>query len=356
MYRILAINPGSTSTKTALFEDEKCLWELILRHSDEELAEAGGWAQQADFRRAVLAAALREKGAALAGLSALVVRGGLLKALPSGVYRVDEAIYRDLLACRYGRHASNLGSVIAFPLAQELGIPAYTVDPVTVDEFEDTARFSGLKDIPRLSMSHALNMKAVARIAAGRLAKAYRELNLVIAHLGGGISVSAHCRGRMIDVNNANNEGPFSMERCGTLPALALISLCCGSGYNEEELTALVTSRGGIYSYLGTRDFQEVERRISAGDGEARRVAEAMAYQVGKEIGAMAAVLSGAVDRVILTGGMAYSAYLTGLIVPNVAFIAPVEIIPGEEELAALAAGALRVLRGEEEPRSYAEV
>ncbi len=356
MYRILAINPGSTSTKIALYEDEKCLWELILRHSDRELAEAGGWAGQADFRRTVLSAALREKGEAPAGLSALVVRGGLLKPLPSGVYRVDEAVYRDLFECRYGRHASNLGSMIAFPLSEELGIPAYTVDPVTVDEFEDEARFSGLKGINRLSMSHALNMKAVARLAAGRLGKTYRELNLIIAHLGGGISVSAHRCGKMVDVNNANNEGPFSLERCGTLPALGLINLCCSSGDPEEELIARVTSRGGVYSYLGTRDFQEVERRITAGDGEARRVAEAMAYQVGKEIGAMAAVLHGAVDRVILTGGMAHSAYLTGLILPRISFIAPVEIIPGEEELAALAAGALRVLRGEEEPRSYDDV
>ncbi len=355
MFRILAVNPGSTSTKTALFEDEKCLWEQVLRHSDAELARAGDWAGQADLRRQALLAELHQKGVDPAGLSALVVRGGLLKPLPAGVYYVDEEIYRDLLECRFGRHASNLGSIIAYPLARELGIPAYTVDPVTVDEFEDVARYSGLKGIPRLSMSHALNMKAVARQAAKRLGKTYAELNLVIVHLGGGISVSAHRRGRMIDVNNANNEGPFSLERCGTLPALGLINLCFKAGASEEEMAALVTSRGGIYSYLGTRDFQEVERRIFAGDEEARLVVEAMVYQVGKEVGAMATVLYGAVDRIVLTGGMAHSAYLIGLIKPRVSFIAPVEVIPGEEELAALAAGALRVLRGEEEPLIYGE-
>ncbi|MEW5784486.1 MAG: butyrate kinase [Bacillota bacterium] len=353
MFTILALNPGSTSTKIGLFDDETCLKKTVLRHSDQELDGCAAWSSQADFRRAAVMRFLQESGINPSALAALVVRGGLLKPLPAGVYRVDESMYADLLECKYGRHASNLGGMIAYSLSCEQGIAAYTVDPVTVDEFADIARFSGLQGVPRLSMSHALNMKAMARQIAAGLGKEYRELNLVVIHLGGGISVSAHRRGRMIDVNNANCEGPFSMERCGTLPALALIDLCYSGRYTRAEMIAQVTSRGGVFSYLGTRDFQAVEERVSGGDREALSVVEAMAYQVGKEVGAMAAVLAGRVDRVVLTGGMAYSRLLTGLIEQQVAFIAPVEIVPGEEELEALAAGVLRVLRGEEEPLNY---
>ena len=354
MYLILALNPGSTSTKIGLFADEDCRIKTVLRHSDREGRGFSDWSGEAALRRSAIENFLRENRIEMPALSALVVRGGLLKPMPAGVYRVDQDMINDLTACRYGRHASNLGGMIAYPPARERGIPVYTVDPVTVDEFESPARYSGLKGLTRLSMSHALNMKAAARQVAAGLGRAYHDLNLVVAHLGGGISVSAHKKGRMVDVNNANNEGPFSAERCGTLPALGLIDLCFSGRYTKDTMVEQVTSLGGIYSYLGTKDFEAVEAKIAAGDEAALQVVEAMAYQVAKEIGAMAAVLEGRVDRVVLTGGMAHSALMTGLIEKRVGFIAPVELLPGEEELEALVQGALRVLRGEEEALSYA--
>lgn len=350
---ILAINPGSTSTKIGLFKGENCLVKETLRHTLEETSAGLPREEQASFRRAALLGFLHEKDVDPASLSALVVRGGLLKPLASGTYRVNDSLYRDLLEAKYGWHASNLGSVIALPLGRELGIPVFTVDPVTVDEFEPSARYSGLQGVPRLSMSHALNMKAMARRAAEKAGRSYSEMNMVVVHLGSGISVSAHKRGRMIDVNNANEEGPFSLERSGTLPALALIRLCFSGRYSMDEAIRLVTSHAGIYSYMGIKDFTAVEQKVSAGDNVAAAVVGAMAYQVAKEIGAMSAVLEGRVDRIILTGGMANAANLVKLISGRVSFIAPVEVLPGEEELEALAAGALRVLRGDEEALLY---
>lgn len=347
MYKILVINPGSTSTKVGLFEDHEPLFMETLRHNVEETSPDLDRLEQARFRREAILRLLAEKQFSLSGLAAIVARGGLLKPLASGTYLVDEELCADLLSAKYGWHASNLGNVIALPLARQLGLPAYTVDPVTVDELETPARYSGLKGLPRLSMSHALNMKAVARLAAARLGKAYEELNLVVAHLGSGISVSAHRSGKMIDVNNANEEGPFSLERCGTLPALGLVRLCYSGEHSREEMINLLTSRGGVYSYLGTKDFKAVEESAVAGDEQAREVTAAMAYQVAKEIGAMTAVLEGAVDGVVITGGMANAALLVELIAKKIGFIAPLVVIPGEAELEALAAGALRVLHGE---------
>ena len=354
MYRILALNPGSTSTKIALFENEKCVLQHSIEHSQNELAKFTSVMAQEDFRRSALLKTLEEHTISLESLSALVVRGGLLKPLAGGIYQVNEKMAADLKNCTYGQHASNLGAVIALPLSRNYEIPLLTVDPVTVDEFEDTARFSGLKGINRLSMSHALNMKAVSRKTAKKLGQSYGDINLVVAHLGSGISVSAHRKGRMIDVNNANNEGPFSLERCGTLPAISLINLCFNGGHSEREMIALVTGKGGIFSYLGTKDFRLVEKLIGKGDEEAHRVVDAMAYQVSKEIGAMAAVLKGLVDRIVLTGGMAHSSLVTEPISQRVSFIAPVVIFPGEEEMNSLAEGALRSLRGEEKIRTYA--
>jgi len=352
---ILAINPGSTSTKIGLFDGEECLVKETLRHSLKETEPHLPREEQAAFRRAALLGFLHEQAIEPASLSALVARGGLLKPLASGTYLVSDALCKDLLEAKYGWHASNLGSVIALPMGLELGIPVFTVDPVTVDEFEPQARYSGLQGVSRLSMSHALNMKAMARRAAEKAGSSYDEMNMVVAHLGSGISVSAHRKGRMIDVNNANEEGPFSLERSGTLPALALIRLCFSNRYSMEEVARLVTSQAGIYSYLGTKDFTAVENRVSTGDSEAAEVVNAMAYQVAKEIGAMAAVLEGRVDRVVLTGGMANAASLVKIITKRVSFIAPVEVLPGEEELEALAAGALRVLRGDEEALAYSD-
>ncbi len=353
MFTILAVNPGSTSTKIALYRDACCLWKETIPHSHGDLQNYPRVPDQAEYRRRLLLQALADKGCSLGDLSALVVRGGLLKPLAGGVYRVNQAMAADLRQGRYGSHASNLGALLALPLAEELKIPAFTVDPVTVDEFADAARFSGLKGIPRLSMSHALNTRAVARRTAAAMGRAYDQVNLVVAHLGSGFSVSAHRRGRMIDVNNANNEGPFSLERSGTLPALALIDLCYSSRYSREEAMTLVTSRGGLFSYLKTKNFREVEEAVNSGDEEARRVVEAMVYQVAKEIGAMAAALGGEVHGVVVTGGLAHSPLITGPLTRQVSFIAPVTLFPGEEELEALVQGALRALRGEEEVLSY---
>ncbi len=353
MFTILAVNPGSTSTKIALFRDEDCLWKHTMEHSHRELQKYPKVPDQAGCRLRLLLETLEKKGVSPEDLSALVVRGGLLKPLAGGVYRVNKAMAADLEEGRYGSHASNLGALLALPLAEKLGIPAFTVDPVTVDEFAEVARYSGLKGIPRLSMSHALNTRAVARRTAASLGKEYDQVNLVVAHLGSGISVSAHRRGRMIDVNNANNEGPFSLERCGTLPALALIDLCFSRRYAREEAVSLVTSGGGIFSYLETKDFRRVESKVAAGDMEARRVVEAMVYQIAKEIGAMAAALGGEVHGVVITGGLAHSALITGPLAEQISFIAPVTILPGEEELEALAQGALRALQGKEEVRDY---
>lgn len=353
MYRILAINPGSTSTKIGYFEDERCFFKESIRHGETEKAAGSSPEREASIRRQAILDLLAKRSIVFENLSALVVRGGLLKPLSSGTYLVDKKIYKDLAEAAYGWHASNLGAIIALPLAGDLDIPVYTVDPVTVDEFEKTARYSGLKDLPRLSMSHALNMKAMARRAAAGIGKKYEESNLVVVHLGSGISVSAHRRGRMIDVNNANEEGPFSMERCGTLPALGLVRLCFSGKFCGEEMIGLLTSRGGIYSYLGTREFSQVRRMIADGSRQAEDVVEALVYQVAKEVGAMAAVLKGVVDGTVLTGGMANDQQLADQITEHISFIAPVMVFPGEEELEALAAGALRVLRGEEKALRY---
>lgn len=353
MFMILALNPGSTSTKIGLFEDDQCLIKETLRHTAIETTADLNREKQAAFRRTAILEYLKNNNIDLTKLAAIVVRGGLLRPLASGTYLVDERVCTDLSSAKYGWHASNLGSIIALPLASELGIPIYTVDPVTVDEFEPEARYSGLKGVPRLSMSHALNMKAMARQAARQFGRCYEDLNLVVVHLGSGISVSAHQRGKMIDVNNANEEGPFSLERCGTLPALGLVRLCFEGSNNQEEITRLLTGRGGVFSYLGTKDFVSIVQRIKDGDQEALQVVLAMAYQVAKEIGAMATVLRGNVDLIVLTGGMANAKTLVDLITERIAFIAPVQVLAGEEELEALAAGALRVLRGEVKALKY---
>lgn len=353
MFLILALNPGSTSTKIGYFEDNQCLIKETLRHTAEVTAAKIDREQQAAFRRAAIIEFLGKNNIDLTQLAAIVVRGGLLKPLASGTYLVNEHIYNDLCSAKYGWHASNLGSIIALPLAKELGIPLYTVDPVTVDEFEPEARYSGLKGVPRLSMSHALNMKAMARTAAILAGRSYGEMDMVVVHLGSGISVSAHRRGKMIDVNNANEEGPFSLERCGTLPALGLVRLCFTGSQSQEEVTRLLTGQGGIFSYLGTKDFISVEQRINDGDQEALQVVSAMAYQVAKEIGAMSTVLKGKVDLIVITGGMANAITLVELITDRITFIAPVQVLAGEEELEALVSGALRVLRGEDRALDY---
>lgn len=353
MERILAINPGATSTKFAVFEGEQALLKKTVEHHGDELKGFARVYDQHGYRLDLVLAALAEAGIALESLNAVVGRGGLLKPLTGGTYAVNEAMAEDLKQAARGEHASNLGAVMAKELADKLGIPAFIVDPVSVDEIEDVARISGLPELPRVSFSHALNTKAVARKVAAEKGTRYEDINMVVAHLGTGISVTAHRDGRMIDVNNAKEEGPFSPDRCGGLPASLLVKLCYSGKYTLKEMTDKLMSSGGMYAYLGTKDVREAEKMAAAGDAQAGLVLDAMAYQTAKEIGAMAAVLGGDVDYVVLTGGIAYSRRIVDAITEKVRFIAPVAVSPGEEELEALAGGAARVLRGEETAKVY---
>ncbi|MGD0694265.1 MAG: butyrate kinase [Terriglobia bacterium] len=352
---ILAIDPGSTSTKFALYADEKPLLVRILRHSEETMQPFKGkpLIDQCNFRRGAIRAEIEKEGFRLAGLAAAVGRGGLLKPLASGTYRVTQKMLDDLLAAERGEHASNLGAFLAKQLADDANAPAFVVDPVSVDEWPPRARLSGSAELPRQCLSHALNTKAVAKRFAREQRRRYEDLRLIVAHLGSGISVSAHDHGRMVDVTNSREEGPFSTERAGTVPAMMLVDLCFSGKHTRKEVENLLFREGGLYSYLRTKDLVEVGKRIAAGDDKSALVWEAMVYQVVKEIGSMAAALQGHVDAVLLTGGMAHSERLVNSLRASVEWIAPVEVCPGEDELQALAEGALRVLRGEESAREY---
>ena len=354
-FYLLAINPGSTSTKMAVFADEAALFTETIRHTAAELTPFHRVMEQLDFRQTLVEAALKQHGFDPARLSAVVGRGGPLKPLVSGTYAVNDRLVHDLYTGTgvQTEHVSLLGGLMARRIADRVGIPAFIVDPVSVDEFIPLARVTGLPEISRRSLSHALNMKAVAHQAARDLARPYASLTMIIAHLGGGISVGVQQRGQMIDVANANESGPFSPERAGALPTGDLGRLCCAEAHSRAEIERLLVGQGGLVAHLGTHDAREVERRIDAGDTHAALIFEAMAYQIAKEIGAMAAVVSGRLDAVLLTGGLAHSARLVDWIRQRVSFLAPVMVYPGEEELPALAAGALRVLRGEEAAREY---
>lgn len=347
---ILVVNPGSTSTKLALFEDENMWAAETLRHKPEELAPV--IVDQLDFR-AKLAEEWLDSVFTGDKLSAVVARGGMLKPIPGGTYQVNTPMRQDLRKGVQGQHASNLGGLIAWELASKRGIPSYIVDPVSVDEMLPEARISGMPEIQRRSSSHALNIRAIARRAALDLGQDLKDINLILVHLGGGISVSPLRGGRMLDVNNANEMGPFSPERSGGLPAGDLVELCFSGKYTEAELRKKIIRNSGLSAYLGTNEGEEVEARIAAGDSQAKLVYKAMAYQIAKEIGAMATVLSGQVRAIAITGGLAYSALLTDWIKEQVRFIAPVLIYPGEDELLALALGCLRVITGQEASREY---
>lgn len=354
VFRILAINPGSTSTKIAVYDNEKEVFETTLRHSNDEIARYEKVADQYDFRKEVILKVLSENEINLTKLSAVVGRGGLLKPIKGGTYSVNDQMIHDLKAAEMGEHASNLGAMIANEIALQLNIPAFIVDPVVVDEMQEVARISGMPDIPRVSIFHALNQKAVARRYAVETGKKYQELNLIVAHLGGGISVGAHYEGNVIDVNNAlDGEGPFSPERTGGLPVGDLAKMCFSGKYTHAEMKKKITGKGGLVAYLGTNDGREVEAMISKGDSNAKLIFEAMAYQVAKEIGSCAAVLKGKVDAIILTGGLAYGEILVNWIKDRVDFIGDVVVYAGEDEMSALALGGLRVLRNEEDPQTY---
>jgi len=351
MKRILALNPGATSTKLAVFDDAQVFLRVTVEHQGTSLDGFKRVTDQFQYRLDLILAALAEAGLPLDSLHAVVGRGGLLKPLEGGTYAVNAGMLADLEHAR--EHASNLGAILADRIAGSLGIPAFIVDPVSVDEMEPEARISGLPELPRLSFSHALNSKAVARRAAKDLGGSYADFNFVVAHLGTGISITAHRKGRMVDVSGADEEGPFSPARAAGVPAMLLAKLCYSGQYTEQQMLALLVGEGGLYAHLGTRDVREAEQRAAAGDVRAAIVLKAMAYRMAREIGAMAAVLAGQVDRVIITGGIAYSKRIVADVSERVAFIAPILVLPGEEELEALAEGALRVLRGEESAKVY---
>lgn len=354
MNRILVINPGSTSTKIAVFEDENMIMEKTLRHSNEEIEKYQTIADQKSFRKEVILESLVEVGINSHDLTAVVGRGGLLHPMEGGTYEVNELMLQDLKQGVMGEHASNLGGVIAREIADTAVVPAYIVDPVVVDELSDVARISGIPEIERMSIFHALNQKAVARRFAKSLNKNYNQVNVVVAHLGGGVSVGAHKNGRVIDVNNAlDGDGPFSPERAGGLPVGQFMRLVQKGDMTEEQLKKRLKGNGGIVAYLNTNDARAVEKMIEEGDEKAKLIYSAMAYQVAKEIGACVAVLDSEVDAIILTGGIAYSEMFTEMIRQKVYKLANFVVYPGEDEMIALAEGALRVLNKEEEAKVY---
>lgn len=352
---LLIINPGSTSTKFALFEEDTSLFELTLAHSAEELADFKKITDQFHFRRDLIIWELGYRNTDLKRIAAVIGRGGLVKPIESGIYEVNEKMISDLSTGIMGQHASNLGGLIAHDIAVSLpNARAYIVDPVVVDELQPVARISGHPDIERVSIFHALNQKAMARAYASSVNKKYEDLNLIVVHLGGGISVGAHKKGRVVDVNNAlNGDGPFSPERSGTLPAGQLSDLCFSGKYTHDEVKSMITGKGGLVAYLGTNNYKEVCRMVDEGNQKASLIRDAQVYQICKEIGSMAAVLCGKVDAIILTGGMAYQEYLVNQIKSMIQFIAPVVVYPGEDEIKSLAFNGLLALNGKIELKTY---
>ena len=354
-YKLLIINPGSTSTKVAVFQDKEQLFKKNIKHSVEEIAKFDRISDQFSYRKETILNELKNEGIDLNGLSAVVGRGGLLHPLTSGVYEVNEAMIKDLTAASYGEHACNLGGLIANDIAKEYGVKAYIADPVVVDEMEDVARYSGHPLFPRISIFHALNQKMIARQHAAAVGKKYEDLNLIGVHLGGGISVGAHKKGKVVDVNNAlNGDGPFTPERSGALPSGPLMKACFSGKYTKKDVDLMLKGQGGFVAYLGTNDALEVENAVKAGNKEWEKVYRAMAYQVAKEIGGLAAsALDMDVDGIFITGGMAYDKTFCGIVKEHVEKIAPVYVYPGEDEMKALAFNGLMVLNGETDVKTY---
>ena len=352
--RLLIINPGSTSTKIGVYEDQTPILEETLRHSTEEISKYNSIFEQFAFRKDVILDVLKGDNFDINTLNAVVGRGGLLKSIEGGTYAVNDIMLKDLRNGVQGQHASNLGGIIANEIGKSLNIPAYIVDPVVVDEMDDVARISGIPEIERKSIFHALNQKAVAKRYAKEIGKKYEDINVIVAHMGGGISVGAHKLGRVVDVNNAlDGDGPFSPERSGGLPTGDLVKLCFSGKYTFDEIKKMINGKGGYTAHLNTNNAKAVEEAALAGDKKSKLIEDAMAYQVAKEIGKCAAVLSGKVDAIILTGGIAYGKEIVKYIKGRVEFIAKVIIYPGEDELLALTQGGLRVLNGEEKAKEY---
>lgn len=350
----LIINPGSTSTKIGVFEDETLLFEETLRHSTEEIAQYASIVDQKDFRKDIIINLLKEKDFDMSSLNMVVGRGGMLKPIPGGTYAVSDDLLEDLKIGRQGQHASNLGGILAREIGDSIGVPSYIVDPVVVDELAPIARYSGVPELPRTSVFHALNQKAVAKRYAKEAGKAYDSLNLIVVHMGGGVSVGAHKQGKVVDVFNAlDGDGAFSPERAGAVPSGALIKMCFSGQYTEKEVYKKIVGGGGFNAYCGTNDMRDVEKMVADGDAKATEVRDAFIMQVAKDIGSMACVLKGKVDQIIVTGGIAYDKAVVEGLKERAGFIAPMTVYPGEDELLALVQGGLRVLNGEEEAMVY---
>ncbi|MCB5260343.1 MAG: butyrate kinase [Candidatus Cloacimonetes bacterium] len=355
-YRVLAINPGSTSTKIAVYDDVKPVFEKTLRHDPTELEKFGGIIEQYDFRKDLVMEAMRENNVDSTSLHAVVGRGGLVRPVSGGTMKIGQSMLRDLQdPALWGRiHASNLGAFIADAISKELNIPGFIVDPVVVDEFDDIARISGIPEIERKSLLHALNIRYIARLMAKKLGKDSSEVNLIGVHMGGGISVAAIKSGRVVDVNNALlGMGPFSPQRAGALPIGDLIEMAYSGKYTKKELNSYLTKTAGLMAYLGTDSGIEVNQRIKAGDEKAKLILDAMCYQVSKEIGACAAVLAGKVDAIFLSGGLVYNDIIVHSIEARCKFIAELHLYPGEKEMEALCQGGIRVLKGIEPALDY---
>ena len=350
----LIINPGSTSTKIGVFEDETLLFEETLRHSTEEIAQYATIVDQKDFRKDIIINLLKEKDFDIKSLNMVVGRGGMLKPIPGGTYAVSDELLEDLKIGKQGQHASNLGGILAREIADSIGVPSYIVDPVVVDELEAISRYSGVPELPRTSVFHALNQKAVAKRYAKETGKDYASLNLIVVHMGGGVSVGAHRQGKVVDVFNAlDGDGAFSPERAGAVPSGALIKMCFSGQYAEKEVYKKIVGGGGFNAYCGTNDMRDVEKMVSEGDEKAREVRDAFIRQVAKDIGSMACVLEGKVEQIIVTGGIAYDKVVVDGLKAQAGWIAPMTVYPGEDELLALVQGGLRVLNGEEKAMVY---
>lgn len=349
----LILNPGSTSTKIGIFQGEKPCFTKTITHSQADLEGFPSIVAQKTYRTEMIMEVLREEKYALEKIDGVISIGGLIRPGDAGVYEINETMVDDLTQAKYDEHASNLGALIAWELSKKLGISAYIADAITADEMQEVARISGVPDIKRSGRSHTLNQKSMAARAARELKRSYEDCNFVVAHLGGGISVTAHRKGRMIDTNNARGEGPFCMDRAGGVNSFQLVKLCFSGKYTKEEMLKKINGNGGVVAYLGTRDFRDVCKRKDEGDQEAKAVFEALAYQVSKEIGAMCVVLRGRVDAIILTGGMANAKELVDAIEKQVEFLGKVIVFPGENELEALAVYLDEIKRGLRKPLIY---
>ena len=350
----LIINPGSTSTKIGVFEDENLLFEETLRHSTEELAPFNAIVEQKDFRKKIITDLLESKNFDLKSLNVVVGRGGMLKPIPGGTYAVTDALLEDLKVGVQGQHASNLGGILAREIGDSIGVPSYIVDPVVVDELMPVSRISGVPELPRVSIFHALNQKAVAKRYAKEIGKPYESLRLIVVHMGGGVSVGAHIDGKVVDVFNAlDGDGAFSPERAGAVPSGALIKMCFSGKYTEKEVYSKIVGKGGFNAYLGTNDMREVTKMVNEGNEDAKLYKDAFLHQVAKDIGSMACVLKGKVDQIIVTGGIAYGEEVIAALKESAEWIAPFTVYPGEDELLALTQGALRVMNGEEKVCEY---